>query len=50
MKSYEVVYRVGNTYKFKIVHAETADKAIRKARIKNIIDLICIDDKQIKKD
>lgn len=34
-----VDYRVGNTYKFKFVEAETAEQAIRKAKCKNIVDL-----------
>ena len=34
-----VDYVVGNTYKVKVVTAETAEQAIKRARIKNIVDL-----------
>ena len=36
---WRVDYVVGNTYKSKFVYATTAKEAIKKARIKNIIDL-----------
>ena len=39
MKKWIVDYVVGNTYKVKYVYAETAEEAIRKARVKNIVDL-----------
>lgn len=32
-------YRVGNTYKNKIVYANSAEQAIKKSRVKNIVDL-----------
>lgn len=37
-----VDYRVGTkvvTYKYKIVEAETAEQAIKKARVKNVVDV-----------
>lgn len=40
MRKWRVDYVVGNTYKCKYVYANTAEEAIKKARIKNIIDLI----------
>ena len=39
MKKWIVDYVVGNTYKIKYVFAETAKEAIKKARVKNIVDL-----------
>lgn len=39
MKKWIVDYVVGNTYKIKYVYAETAEEAIKKARVKNIVDL-----------
>lgn len=44
MKKWEVAYVVGNTYKFKYVFAETNTQAIKKARVKNIIDLYVVDE------
>ena len=44
MKKWEVTYIVGNTYKFKYVFAETNEQAIKKARVKNIVDLYVIDE------
>lgn len=38
-KVWEVHYVVGNWYKYKEVKAATAEDAIRKARVKNIVDL-----------
>ncbi len=47
IKKWRVDYRVGNTYKVKYVLAENASKAIKKARIKNIVDLqICEKEKE----
>ena len=34
-----VDYIVGNTYKVKYITADTATEAIKKARVKNIVDL-----------
>ena len=34
-----VDYIVGNTYKVKYIKADTAAEAIKKARVKNIVDL-----------
>ena len=34
-----VDYVVGNTYKAKYVQADTAAQAIKRARVKNIVDL-----------
>lgn len=39
-----VDYVVGNTYKVKYVYADTAEKAIKKARVKNIDDLYPVDE------
>ena len=39
MKKWRVVYVVGNTYKTKYVFAATNTQAIKKARVKNIVDL-----------
>lgn len=36
---WRVDYIVGNTYKVKYVIADTAAQAIKKARVKNIVDL-----------
>ena len=42
MKKWRVDYVVGNTYKVKYVFADTSASAIKKARVKNIVDLnIC---------
>lgn len=39
MKKWNVWYLVGNTYKRKFVYAESASEAIKKAKVKKIIDL-----------
>lgn len=39
MYQYQIIYRVGNTYKSKYVIANTTEEAIRKARVKNIEDI-----------
>ncbi len=44
MKKWIVDYRVGNTYKVKFVYADTAEQAIKKARVKNIVDLNIVDE------
>lgn len=44
MKKWRVDYVVGNTYKVKYVFAETSQKAIKKAKVKNIIDLNIMED------
>lgn len=36
---WRVDYVVGNTYKVKYVIADSASQAIKKARVKNIVDL-----------
>ena len=36
---WQVDYVVGNTYKVKYVIADSASQAIKKARVKNIVDL-----------
>ena len=36
---WRIDYVVGNTYKVKYITAETAEQAIKKARVKNIVDL-----------
>ena len=44
MKRWRINYVVGNTYKYKYVFAETNTQAIKKARIKNIIELYVVDE------
>jgi hypothetical protein len=44
MVRWQIDYCVGNTYKVKYVYAENAEKAIKKARIKNIVDLNIVDE------
>ena len=39
MKKWAVYYVVGSWYKYKEVYADTAEQAIRKARVKTIVDL-----------
>jgi hypothetical protein len=39
-----VIYNIGNTYKHKFVIAENSVTAIKKARVKNIIDLYPVDE------
>ena len=39
MKTYIIVYVVGNTYKVKKIKAETTEQAIKKARVKTIVDI-----------
>ena len=39
MKTYIIDYVVGNTYKVKKVKAETVEQAIKKARVKSIVDI-----------
>lgn len=43
MKKWYVCYLVGSTYKQKIVYGESASEAIKKAKVKNIIDLQIIE-------
>ena len=40
MHIWRVDYVIGNTYKVKYIEAETAQAAIKKARIKNIVDIM----------
>ena len=44
MKRWRVNYVVGNTYKYKYVYADTAAQAIKKARIKNIVELYPVEE------
>lgn len=39
MYTYIIDYVVGNTYKVKYIKADSVEKAIKKARVKNIIDI-----------
>lgn len=39
MKKWRVIYVVGNTYKEKIVFAESAEQAVKRAKVKCIVDL-----------
>lgn len=39
MKTYIIVYVVGNTYKVKKIKAETIEQAVKKARVKTIVDI-----------
>jgi hypothetical protein len=43
MKKWRVDYVVGNTYKVKYVIADSAQSAIKKAKVKNIVDLTICD-------
>lgn len=38
-KTYIIDYVVGNTYKVKKIKAESVARAIKKARVKNIVDI-----------
>lgn len=42
MKKWRIIYyiRNKNLYTYKIVEANTAQEAIKKARVKNIVDLL----------
>lgn len=44
MNKWNVTYVVGNTYKRKYVFADTNEQAIKKARVKNIVELYIIDE------
>lgn len=39
MKIWIIDYVVGNTYKVKYIKANTATEAIKKSRLKNIVDI-----------
>lgn len=39
MYRYHIVYVVGNTYKSKFIIADNTQSAIKKARVKNIVDI-----------
>ncbi len=39
MEKWCIYYVVGNTYKVKQINAETPEEAIKRARVKNIIDI-----------
>jgi hypothetical protein len=39
MKTYIIDYVVGNTYKVKKIKAETVEQAIKRARVKTIVDI-----------
>ena len=41
---WRVDYVVGNTYKVKYVIADSASQAIKKARVKNIVDLNIVEE------
>lgn len=45
---WRVDYVVGNTYKVKCVEAKTNTEAIKKAKVKNIVDLNPVDDMEAK--
>lgn len=44
MYKWNITYVVGNTYKRKYVFADTNEKAIKKANVKNIIELYIVDE------
>lgn len=44
MKKWRVVYVIGNTYKDKYLYANTSEQAIKKANVKNIVDLYIVDE------
>lgn len=43
LPNWEVHYRVGNTYKYKVILALDSDEAIRRAKVKNVIEVIRLD-------
>lgn len=44
MTKWRVDYVIGNTYKVKYVNAKTNIEAIKKAKVKNIVDLNPVDE------
>lgn len=44
MYKWNITYVVGNTYKRKYVFVDTNEKAIKKANVKNIIELYIVDE------
>ena len=44
MTKWNVGYYIGNTYTYKYVYADTAAQAIKKARIKNIVELYPVEE------
>jgi len=49
MYKWNVTYAVGNTYKRKYVFADTNTQAIKKARVKNIVELYIVDENNIRR-
>lgn len=51
MTKYRIDYRIGNTYKYKIVVADSVQKAIKKARLsKSIVDIQIVGEEYYTKD
>lgn len=51
MTKYRIDYRIGNTYKYKIVVADSVQKAVKKARLnKSIVDIQIVGDEYYTKD
>ena len=44
MAKWNVGYCIGNTYTYKYAYADTAAQAIKKARIKNIVELYPVEE------
>lgn len=51
MKKYRIEYCVGNTYKYKVVSADSVQEAVKKSRLtKSIVDIQIIGDEYYTKD
>ena len=51
MTKYRIEYCVGNTYKYKIIVADSVQKAVKKARLnKSIVDIQIVGDEYYTKD
>ena len=44
MKKWNITYVIGNTYKRKYVFADTNKNAIKKAKVKNIVELYIVNE------
>lgn len=51
MKKYRIEYCVGNTYKYKVVSADSVQEAVKKSRLtKSIVDINIVGDEYYTKD
>ena len=48
MQKWYMTYLAGNAYKGKYVLAETSEQAIKKAKVKNIVELFPVDENKMK--